>query len=133
MEKVLFDTSVWINYNRNISNRQTDLLDEYINFHQNLIYITPTIIQEYLMGLKYEQEYLDTEEKFLYLNILSNNWLSTAQAAAKLYFNLRKKGVTIRKSTDCLIAATAIHYDLLLVHNDSDFDLIAQNSDLRVY
>ena len=64
--------------------------------------------------------------------VLTPNWQESSVLAAKLYFDLRKKGVTIRKSTDCLIASIALQYDFLLVHNDTDFDLLAQNSHLRV-
>jgi predicted nucleic acid-binding protein len=56
-----------------------------------------------------------------------------AVGAAKLYRNLRKKGITIRKPNDCLIAYYAITNDIELVHNDSDFDLIAENSTLKIW
>lgn len=57
----------------------------------------------------------------------------TSIDAAKLYFELRKKDVTIRKSTDCLVAQVTIENNTLLVHLDSDFDLIAKNSILRTF
>jgi len=50
------------------------------------------------------------------------DWEKTSISAAKLYFDLRKKGVNIRKSTDCLIAQIAIENNVLLVHNDTDFE-----------
>jgi hypothetical protein len=36
-------------------------------------------------------------------------------------------------SIDCLIAQTAIEHGLFLLHNDSDFDRIAQVSELKVF
>ena len=41
--------------------------------------------------------------------------------AAKLYFNARRAGVTIRSNLDCLIAQCAIDHDFILLHNDADF------------
>ena len=38
----------------------------------------------------------------------------------------RRKGLTIRKPNDCLIAALALEHAALLVHNDRDFLALAQ-------
>ena len=85
------------------------------------------------MGLRHENDFVKYQFQFQQLNLLKPDWEKTSIAAAKLYFDLRKKGVTIRKSADCLIAQVAIENDVLLVHNDSDFELIAQNSSLRTF
>jgi predicted nucleic acid-binding protein len=52
--------------------------------------------------------------------------------AINLYRHLRKKGITIRKSKDCLIASYAIITDMDLLHNDSDFTQIAKESELKI-
>jgi predicted nucleic acid-binding protein len=133
MQNILFDTSVWVNYSRGIKNKQTDLLDEYLTFKAEQIRICPTIIQEFLMGLKTAKEvsfYKLHFSRFLLSNI---DWLDASISAAKLYFDLKKKGITIRKANDCLIAQIAIDQGLLLVHNDADFDLIATGSELQVF
>ena len=53
--------------------------------------------------------------------------------AAEIYRSLRKKGITIGKPVDCMIASVAIEYDIHLLHNDRDFSNIAKHSRLRVY
>jgi predicted nucleic acid-binding protein len=53
--------------------------------------------------------------------------------AIDLYRHLRKKGITIRKSVDCLIASYAILGNMYILHNDSDFAQIAKESELRIY
>jgi predicted nucleic acid-binding protein len=53
--------------------------------------------------------------------------------AINLYRHLRKKGITIRKSVDCLIASYAILEDMYILHNDSDFTQIAKESKLKTY
>lgn len=133
MEKVIFDTSTWINFTKGIISIETNLLANYLEIDENLIFISPTIIQEFLMGLRSGFDFQYYNSLFKKLNNVNENWLETSISAAKLYFDLRKKGVTIRKSTDCLIAQVAIQNNILLVHNDSDFELIAQNSPLRTF
>jgi len=42
--------------------------------------------------------------------------------------------ITIRSTVDCRIARTAVEHDLLLVHDDRDFDFIATvEPELRIY
>jgi predicted nucleic acid-binding protein len=132
MQKVLFDTSVWINLFRNKENKQTQYLQELVLLNSESIFLTPTIIQEILQGLKTEKEFENKKRVLFSFNILETHWLETSISAAKLYFDLKKKGITIRKSNDCLIAQIAIDNNCLLVHNDSDFDLIASGSSLKV-
>jgi predicted nucleic acid-binding protein len=133
MEKVIFDTSVWIDFSKGIGSPQVLMLEDYLKNSPRLIFLTPTVLQEFLMGLRTEKDFLKYQSQFSYLNLFKPDWEKTSISAAKLYFDLRKKGVTIRKSTDCLIAQIAIENNVLLVHNDTDFELIAQNSSLRTF
>jgi len=50
-----------------------------------------------------------------------------------VFFDLRRKGMSVRSSVDCLIAQTAIEHGLHLLHNDSDFDRIAKVSALKIW
>ncbi|GGD68290.1 ribonuclease VapC [Emticicia aquatilis] len=133
MEKAIFDTSVWIDLFKNTKSKQSILLEEYVEYASQNLLLTPTIIQEILQGVKTEKDFIQKKLVLESFNILKPDWEKTSIAAAKLYFDLRKKGVTIRKSTDCLIAQVAIENNVLLVHNDTDFELIAQNSTLRTF
>lgn len=120
----LIDTSVWIDYFRHKDNPATQLfihiLDNNIPFG-----ITSVIFQEILQGAANNKEltqlnsYLCTQ-RFFY----PKDQITTYHAAAQIYFNCRRQGLTIRSTIDCLIAQIAIEHDLMLVHNDSDFLLI---------
>ena len=132
MQKVIFDTSVWIDFFRNKDNKQTQYLQDLVIINSESIYLTPTIIQEILQGLKSQKEFEDKKRVLFSFNILESKWLELSVSAAKLYFDLKKKGITIRKSNDCQIAQIAMANDCLLVHNDSDFELIASGSSLKV-
>jgi predicted nucleic acid-binding protein len=52
--------------------------------------------------------------------------------AAELFRRARKTGHTIRRSTDCMIAAVCIRENVPLLHDDADFDRIADVSELKV-
>ena len=133
MEPALFDTTVWIDFIKGIDNRQTQLLGETISQEPRFVLITPTVLQEILQGLRTESDFNRTKTILESFQMLSPGWADISVDAARLYFTLRKKGVTIRKSTDCLIAQIALYFDILLVHNDVDFDHIAQHTPLRTF
>jgi predicted nucleic acid-binding protein len=52
--------------------------------------------------------------------------------AANIYRTLRSRGITIRNSVDCMIAAVCIEHKADLLHNDKDFDYIADVFGLQV-
>lgn len=128
----LFDSSVWIDYLNKVSNPKTILLVDYLK-EGKAVYTCSTIIQEVLQGIRDDNKFDKIQLIITSQICLQSDPIKTAVGAAELYRNLRKKGITIRKSNDCLIAYYAISNDIELVHNDSDFDLIAQNSTLKVW
>lgn len=59
--------------------------------------------------------------------------IESYSAAAKLYMDCRKKGITIRSTIDCLIAVTALEHNLFLLHNDSDYEMMQKVVPLAFY
>ncbi|HEY6901713.1 MAG TPA: PIN domain nuclease [Puia sp.] len=130
-EPLIFDTSVWIDFLRNKSNPPSDLLTSYIEKNDQVL-LTPTILQEILQGIRDDAQYQHLKEILSYFTILQHPPIQAAVGAAELYRSLRKKGLTIRKSNDCLIAFYAIEFSIAIVHSDSDFDLISKHTKLKV-
>ena len=54
------------------------------------------------------------------------------EQAAALYRLCRLRGDTVRKLPDCLIAAVAIRADAAVLHKDTDFDILARHTELRI-
>ena len=131
-EPLLFDTSVWIDFLNKKRAPGADLLEQYI-LSDDQIYLTPTILQEILQGIRDDAKYEQTKETLAYFNVLDLPPVQATIGAADLYRALRKKGATIRKSNDCLIAYYALEFSITVVHNDSDFDQIEQHTDLKVW
>ena len=89
------------------------------------------IVQKVLQGVVSDKDFRNISA---YLNTstrLIENSYDLTHEAAKLYRELRKKGITIRKPNDCLIAVHAIRNHISLLHDDRDFQLISQHSKLK--
>jgi hypothetical protein len=52
--------------------------------------------------------------------------------SAENYFALRRQGLTVRKTIDCMIATFCIEEDHQLLHRDRDFDHFEKHLGLRV-
>ena len=131
-EPMIFDTSVWIDFLKNKRNSATDLLAEYIERNDQVL-LVPTILQEILQGIRQDAQYNHIKDILSYFTVLQIPPVQAAIGAADLYRALRKKGLAIRKSNDCLIAYYAIVFSTALVHADSDFDLISKHSSLKTW
>lgn len=130
MKVVLVDTSVWINVFKGIeTNSSVYLKNENLNIS---VATCPVIVQEVLQGIVSDRDYTIIANKLSNMNTLPANAYNYAYAAANLYRELRKKGITIRKPNDCLIAIYAIQNKIPLLHDDKDFTNIAAFSDLKV-
>ncbi len=131
MSKILVDTSVWIDALNGKDTPQTELLHQFIDEDASVV-LCPTIIQEVLQGIKEDKHFLAVKDSLSGFEILSIDSLEAAYGAASLYRSIRRKGVTIRKSNDCLIAFYALSYKAILLHNDADFNMIAKYSSLKI-
>jgi predicted nucleic acid-binding protein len=78
------------------------------------------IMTEVLQGIRKDSAFNRTRDLFTNLVFLPMVY-SVFLRSGKIYRNLRRKGITIRKPVDCMIAAVAIENDIPLLHNDKDF------------
>ncbi len=130
---VLVDTSVMIDYLR--GNEDDTILTLQRIIDNNIPFgINSFIYQEVLQGVATEKDFIKVKkylgtQRFYELKDKRESYAS----AAKIYFQCRKKGMTINSTIDCLIAQTAIENNLYLLHNDLDFDNIAKVADLKIF
>ncbi|MBX3043917.1 MAG: PIN domain nuclease [Candidatus Kapabacteria bacterium] len=116
---IMVDSSVWINFFRGVSNETTDKLFNLLR--SELVCVADLIVLEVLQGVSSDKEFNEIE--FLFRNMLSLNILNmeTAIQSAQNFRFLRKRGITIRKLNDCLIATYCIENNLTLLQDDKDF------------
>ena len=131
---VLVDTSVLIDFLKGKKSEHTikyeNILEKGIPFG-----ITFYTYQELLQGVKSNKEfdilkdYLSTQK---FYDLLHEK--ESFEKAAKIYIKCRKNGLTIRSTIDLIIAEIAIENNLYLLHNDSDFNNIAEIvKELKIY
>ena len=129
---IIVDTTVWIDF---LEARDTpfDLhLKELIEREESLG-LTDLIYCEVLQGILDENKFRLTRNILRAYPILRVRGLSTFEHAAGIYRACRRRGLTIRKTADCLIAATCLEARAELYHNDRDFEAIAKVRRLRIY
>ena len=126
---VLVDTSVWI-----LALRKSPLApvrDEVDHLlAENRVAIVPMIRLELLGGTKSANEFERLKGRLDPLRQIpadEANW----DIAAELSFKLRQRGKVI-PYPDILIGSAAILANALLLHADRHFDLMAEDTDLRV-
>ena len=120
---ILVDTSVWIEIFKDKTGRVVTAFQERIGSEN---YVLSRFNQlELLQGARDQKEW-DVLEDYLstqyYLEATRHTW----PAAARIYFELRRKGVTINSPVDCCIAQIALEYGAILLHSDKDFEKISK-------
>jgi hypothetical protein len=116
------DSSVWIGYLNGRASAQALALDAALQDGANEIVLLDVVLMEVLRGFRGEREMRFARSLFSPLPVFTAGGESIALAAASMYRQLRRKGVTVRSSIDLLIGTWCIQNDCLLIHDDRDFD-----------
>ena len=124
---VLIDSSVLIDFLN--KNRYREEITKLIVDEK--IATTDVIIMEVLQGIKEDKVYERVKSFMESIPIISADY-NDYILSANIYRTCRKKGKTIRKSIDCLIASISINHDLTLFANDKDFIHLAECFDLKL-
>ena len=99
---------------------------------QKQIGLTDLIYCEILQGIDNESDLQATERALFRFEIFTTGGTVLAAASAEHYRFLRRRGRTIRRTIDCLIATFCIAEGHSLLHRDRDFDAFAQHLGLKV-
>jgi len=123
---ILVDTSIWIEL---LARKPRRAIQEE-NLHR---FVTcGPIVQEVLQGLRPGLESDAFRAAFLAIPILSDPIpLRLYVSAAEIHRQGKRRGITIRSSVDCLIAAIAIEHGVAVWHRDRDFAAIARYTVLQ--
>ena len=125
---LLIDTSIWIALFRDKTGKEETSVREMMKDEE--VVLTRFNQLELLQGCKNEGEwnllagYLADQD---YVEMRASSWAD----AARLYFDLRRLGKTVRSPIDCCIAQLAIENEALLIHRDLDFFTIASIRPLK--
>lgn len=116
---IMVDSSVWIDYFTGANNKQTEILDN--NLGQQHIAIGDLVLTEVLQGFRHDKDYNTAKSLFEELTLFELLGKEMASKSAGNFRALRKKGITIRKTADVIIASFCIDRSIPLLFSDKDF------------
>jgi len=127
---IVVDSSVWIDFFGGVSTPEVERLD-------GLLGVTPLaigdlILVEVMQGFRTDQDVATARQLFRSLALLPMLGGSNAWKAAENYRQLRRKGITVRKTIDGIIATACIEANLPLLFSDRDFRPYVEHLGLEV-
>ena len=126
---ILVDSSVWIDYFRGTISPPTEKLDRLLG--RETLAIGDLILTEVLQGFSDERQFNRTKELLTSLFVVELGGQAIAIQAARNFRLLRRRGITVRKTIDALIATRCIESGYELLHDDRDFEGFARHLGLR--
>jgi predicted nucleic acid-binding protein len=122
----LVDTSIWVDFLRQRETESVGFLERLLE-NPLACGITDQIYLEILQGARDARSFDKLQRYFSGQRFYSfENSQQSHAAAARIYLQCRRAGITIRSSIDCLIAQCAKERELILLHNDRDYLAMAQ-------
>jgi len=116
---IIVDSSVWIDYFTGKRSPGAEKLDSLLG--KELVAIGDLILIEVLQGFRAEKDFRQARKLLLSLTVVNMLDTAIAQKSAVNFRTLRKKGVTVRKTIDAIIATYCIENKFPLLHSDKDF------------
>lgn len=126
---VLVDTSAWVEYLRGTGSPYNRWIRDAIRAEAPLVWTEP-ILYELTAGADSPRRVEELRALLLRGPMVAVDGLRDWEVAAQLYRAARSKGLTVRSSIDCLIAAVALRSGSRVLALDRDFEALSQVSDL---
>jgi len=126
---ILVGSSVWIDYFNGVRTPQTGWLDAALG--QEVLAMGDIILTEVLQGFWRDTDYKRARRLLLRFPVFEMWGQEIALKSAEHYRFLRKKGITVRKTVDVVIATFCIRHDIPLLHDDRDFMPLEKYFNLR--
>jgi len=127
---VIVDTSVWIDYVNRVETPEAAWLDRELD--QRRLGLLDIILLELLQGVSTERQADGLKRELLKFEVLTTGGVDLAIEAAKHYRDLRRRGITVRKTIDVWIASYCIMQGHGLLHSDRDFEPFERYLGLKV-
>jgi predicted nucleic acid-binding protein len=116
---VIVDSSVWIDAFNEAITPETRWLQA--GLKRGVVGLTSLILCEVLRGFRFDREFRQTKKRLLALPVFEDASAGLAVKAAENFRILQRRGITVRKTIDCMIATFCIQEGHELLHRDSDF------------
>ena len=124
---IVVDSSAWIEFLRDTDSPVCNAVDRLLDAD---LAICDAISMEILAGAR-DDHHLSQLRGLLNRSTMLPTTPADFDEAAALYRICRRRGETVRKLIDCLIAAVAIRAGAELLHADVDFAALERHTELR--
>jgi predicted nucleic acid-binding protein len=129
---ILVDSSVWIDHFNGHLSPPVLWLRKGLRDGSHPFVVGDLILLEVLRGFRHDRDYAEARDALRVLPCFTLGGEKRAVVAAQNYRTLRKRGITIRKPADVLIATFCIERGIALLHKDRDFEPFAEYLGLAV-
>lgn len=116
---IFVDSSVWIDYFCGRDTPEVNILDGSLGVRD--VAVGDLVLTEVLQGFRTDKDYDTAKSLMQELTIFEMLGKAMAIKSAENFRKLRKKGITIRKTADVIIATFCIERGLPLLFSDKDF------------
>jgi predicted nucleic acid-binding protein len=127
---ILVDTSVWIDYFNGRDSDKTEILDAALDI--DAVVIGDIVFLELLQGFRHDRDFNRAKNTLGTLEHYEILGTGMVLKCADNYRAPRRKGITIRKTTDIITATFCIENKIPLLHSDRDFVPFEKHLDLRM-
>jgi predicted nucleic acid-binding protein len=127
---VIVDITVWIDYLRGLQNNETDYF--YRELGRQRFGLTDLILCETLQGVGDENAFTRLLRELRKFEVFETGGQQLAIATARNFGKLRRRGRTVRKTIDSLIATFCLRHGHALLHRDRDYDPLEEFLGLTV-
>jgi len=123
------DSSVWIDYFNGRDTVETSKLDSILGEHP--VIVGDLMLTEVLQGFRADNDFRRARSLLMSLDIAPMVNTEIALKSAANFRILRKKGITVRKTVDSIIATWCIENKRALLHSDKDFQPFHDHLNLK--
>lgn len=116
---ILVDSSVWIDYFNGVPSAATDKLDALLGVEP--LAVGDVILLEVLQGFRRDEDHATARRLMGSLIVVDLLGEANALRGAGFYRELRRQGITVRKTLDVVIATWCIENRCPLLFQDRDF------------
>ncbi len=127
---VLVDTSVWIDYFNGKTNAESVQLDGLLGSGD--LITGDLILAELLQGFARDADFRRARQLMESLPCVDLVGHDITIRAAENFRQLRRQGITVRKTIDVMIATYCIANEHALLHRDKDFTVFERHLGLQV-
>jgi predicted nucleic acid-binding protein len=117
---ILVDSGVWIDFFNGVLTEAVTRLIKALE--DDRVRVGDLILLEILQGFRHDADYERARQHLAPFAVVSLLGENQAVRSAQNYRILRRRGVTIRKTADVVIASYCIQNRLPLLYTDRDFD-----------